>query len=192
MKRFTLGFLALAMALAITPAALADAYVTGQIGLNLDTATWTSTTPTVVTFRPTDNSIGGKSGAFTAFTSGAFWGAANPYSMATPDEIFLTVNLGSTVATFTIAGPLTGVIVGPGEYVFDATGTISMTGYLDTPGNIIVNINDGGGTYGVDGSSGGITLHADPTPEPSSLLLLGTGLLGLAFIAFRKGKPVLN
>jgi hypothetical protein len=43
-------------------------------------------------------------------------------------------------------------------------------------------------TGNTQGSALSIGTFAVETPEPGSLLLLGTGLLGLAFVAFRQVK----
>jgi hypothetical protein len=192
MKKFCLALLALATALAIAPAAMADTFI----------FTYSSNDGTTGVFSVTALAAVQVSGEWVA-TGGTAWITGAPLGIL-PGLTDLTL-IPNPLAPNQNTSP-------DGAFYFDdvllpgANPLISNNGLLfditdgpDTGDTLNIFSNGAGpGTYEADIYANGayvsdlgnftLTDIASPVPEPSSLLLLGTGLLGLAFVAFRKTK----
>ena len=59
------------------------------------------------------------------------------------------------------------------------------------PGTVYLDFTDVSSPYNIGSLLDNVTLTqtASPVPEPGSLMLLGTGTLGLAFLVYRKARP---
>jgi PEP-CTERM motif len=183
MKKFSLALLAIAAALAITPAALADSF---NFTFSAGTVTATGTL--------TGSEIGNTGewfitgGTIDITSGGIVQGAGSLYGVlpSSPGNVPITnVGFGGTNMTYdNLLTPGANPQLDGNGLIFEVDGTgISIWGN----GSNDYALWEGNWAYIVrNGASFDAT--PAPTPEPSSLLLLGTGLLGLAFVAFRKAK----
>ena len=134
-----------------------------------------SATSSQVVSTPTGTVTTAGTGTLSVFTAGSpvTVDSFNLGAGFTPGEPVFTATAGSVTATLTLQS-LTSTVTVTNGLIISAMGILTESGFAPQPGNVTVTT----------GSSGTIAFAA--TPEPSSIALMGTGLLGLAGLIRRK------
>jgi hypothetical protein len=148
-------------------------------------------TTTSVTFEGTQHVSGISTGSLSAFAAGEVAAFTNLPSFTTlPSTYFFQVNNGTDTLDFylTSIAPAYTVNNGISNLILNGLGYFTETkdggGIIDTSTPGAVSFTTQGS--GVTTFSASSVVAPTPTPEPGSLMLLGTGLLSAAGIARKK------
>jgi len=189
MKHLSSGLIALAAALAIAPVALADPII-GTLGIVGGNDQWNATE---LIFNNTAAVAGNATGSFATvlgispITTPAKINTP-AYHFNLPDMLIFTV--GTNTATFTITGPIDITLDNNQFLAISGTGLLTLAGFDDTLAVFSLISTDSSHDYGNKGSStfgfDVSTYGTSVTPEPTSLLLFGSGVLGLAGMLRRR------
>jgi len=187
-KKFSLALLALATALAITPMARADSTtfdftaVTPNVGL-YGSGTLVGTPDTTT------------AGAYDITSGTATFNGVSANLVATSSPGVMTDNPVTVDNTYFAYDNIIPLDATGGLFFQLSTGSLLefwSIGNADYYNELV----DNGGSYTWLFNNEQTSPYGDPvnftataTPEPSSLLFMGTGLLGLAVVLFRKNKP---
>ena len=205
MKRIPVALPVLAAALAMTPAAMADSFTYTISGSNFSASLHLTAAANIANGVATPGTDTITSVAGTLTVNGQVY---NINSALDPE----TANFGSNANNLTTSGD--GEFLFDNLFYPEASGNdildwggllVDDSGYelnlfsgsqgSGAPGDLYFYFADNGSNHSnnriSDWCDPGSPVHATvvATPEPGSLLLLGSGLLAVAFAAFRKARP---